>query len=190
MTELKVYKHPVEWVGFDGRKKKKDLTFMITKTSIIENFEDYQSFTDFKDQLFEMHESGTEFLNSKDALMLLDVGLLVIKLAYAEIDFENDIVDKTDVTVQRFQSSLAYEALMTQILDDPPVLLEIMNNIAELIPQDEETKKEISKLQQEYIERTKIQNGNNVGQTVVETDEEKRIRELKEELNVLQGGKQ
>lgn len=190
MQQLKTYKHNVEWVGFDGRKKAKGIDFIITKTSIVENYEHYERFENFRNELLETYKNLDNNLSSKDALALLDIGLLVIKLAYADIDFENDIVDKSEEAVKRFQSSLAYEALMTQILDDPPVLLEIMNRIGELIPADEATRTEIDRLRQEYIEKTTIQNGDKHGQdAVVETAEEKRIRQLREELQVLEGGK-
>lgn len=190
--ELKRYEHPVQYTGFNGKVKKRMLQFIITKTSIVENFEDFQSFENYKNKIDEMQSSGEEFLGSEDALMMLDIGLLVIKLAYAEVDFENDIVNKSEKTVERFQQSLAYEALMTQILDNPPLILDLIKEITNLIPQDAETQAKISELQAEYIQRTNGQNGNNRGQDtpVTLTPEEIRIANLEKELRVLKGGQQ
>ena len=67
-----------------------------------------------------------------------------------------------------------------------------MNGIIAVIPVDEDQRKELSELQKQYIEKTKVQNGDNSGQDVGVSlsPEEVEAQQLRARLAVLEGGNQ
>ena len=188
----KIYSKEVTFESLRGGEKTKTINFVMTKANIMDNREVFEEFKDYQTEIesYAKQHGESAFLAPEQALRILDLGLHVIKVAYADVDLDNDIVDKSEYTVNRFLNSLAYEALLTEISEKPEVLLEIMNGIVSIMPVTDEQRKTLSPLQQEYINKTKLQNGDNHGQESVKTltPEEVEILELRKKLEVLEGG--
>ena len=192
--ETKIYSREVTYTGLRGGEKTKVLNFVMTKANILENRAVFDEFKEYQGEIdaYAKKHGDEGNLSPEQALRILDLGLHVIKVAYAEVDLEDDVIDKSERTVNRFLNSLAYEALLTEISEKPEVLIEIMNGIIAVIPVDDEQRKELTELQQQYVNKTKIQNDNNLGQDVGVslTAEEAEANELRARLAVLEGGNQ
>ena len=192
--ETKIYSREVTYTGLRGGEKTKVLNFVMTKANILENRAVFDEFKEYQGEIdaYAKKHGDEGYLSPEQALRILDLGLHVIKVAYAEVDLEDDVIDKSEYVVNRFLNSLAYEALLTEISEKPEVLIEIMNGIIAVIPVDDEQRKELTELQQQYVNKTKIQNGDNSGQDVGITlsPEEVEANELRARLAVLEGENQ
>ena len=192
--ETKIYSREVTYTGLRGGEKTKVLNFVMTKANILENRAVFDEFKEYQGEINAYAKKhGTDgYLSPEQALRILELGLHVIKVAYAEVDLEDDVIDKSEYVVNRFLNSLAYETLLTEISEKPEVLIEIMNGITAVIPVDDEQRKELTELQQKYVNKTKIQNDNNLGQDVGVslTAEEAEANKLRARLAVLEGGNQ
>lgn len=192
--ETKIYSREVTYTGLRGGEKTKVLNFVMTKANILENRAVFDEFKEYQSEIdaYAKKHGKDGYLQPEQALRILELGLHVIKVAYAEVDLEEDVIDKSEYVVNRFLNSLAYEALLTEISEKPEVLIEIMNGIIAVIPVDEEQRQELSELQKQYIEKTKVQNGDNSGQDVGVslTAEEAEAQQLRARLAVLEGGNQ
>lgn len=182
---MEIYSKDVTYTSIKGVKKTKTLHFVMTKANILENRVMFESFKDFQKEAMLLQEQGVEFLNEEAAMRVLELGLEVIKVGYAEIDFEDDIIDKSKKVVNRFLNSLAYEALLNEITTNPQVLIDIMNGVSGTI--DKPAKQ--TELQKKYADRTTVQNDNNSGQTE-EAENQLKIHELRKQLELLEGGQQ
>ena len=172
------YTKTVKYQGFNNQMKERVLQFILTRKDALDNpelFEKYENQVLILQQI--ASQDGT--LTSQQALELIEIVLSMIKLSYAEIDLENDVIDKSEETKNRFINSLAYEALLSEITDRPEVALEIVEGIGTTLNLNETEKSKQEELREQFVERTTRQNDDKSGLTLVEAvaDHERRADE-------------
>lgn len=176
----------VSYKGLNGQQKSKDLNFIIQRSDVLRNEATFNEFEKVKDMLFGLDTKVA--LSQKDSMRLMRTVLDIIKLGYAEVDFDNDVIDKSEEVTKRFENSLAYEALLAEIVERPELAIELVEGIANSMNLSEKEQSHADKLKAEFISKTTRQNGNNLGQSVVDEPKSDEIIELEKRLAELKGG--
>ena len=181
---MNLYTKVVKFIGLNGKEKEKALHFQITRKMSLEHQDTFSGMESLALQLQTMDPNS--LLTAELGMRLLKESLVIIKTTYAEVDFDNDIIEQSPEATKRFENSLAYEALLKEFLDDPMTILDVVKEITKTAPLDEEQKTEVQKLQEQYISKTQVQNDNNHGQTnTVDLEKERKRIELQKQLDEL-----
>lgn len=182
-----MYTKTVKYKGLNGSMKEKVLHFVIQRSDVLNNEDSFNEFEKIKDMLMNLDPKSN--LDQKQSMQLMRTVLDIIKLGYAEVDFENDVVDKSDTVRQRFEQSLAYEALLQEIVERPELAIELVEGISGSITLSETEQTAADKLKAEFVTKTTRQNEDNQGQ-IDEKEEPKtaEIIELEKRLAELKGG--
>lgn len=128
-------KKTVNYKNFNGKERTKDLYFHLTQTELTEIALDLP---DNVKEIFADHPGEvTEEDNNRILRELGNKGIfeflkkLVLK-AYGIRDEDGEYFDKSDEITRKFQNSLAFDAVMTELTRDDAVALNFINS---LIPQ-------------------------------------------------------
>lgn len=129
-------KKTVNYVNFNGKERSKDLYFHLTKTELTEIA------LDLPDNVSEIFAENPGAVTDEETNRIMkelgNKGIfeflkkLVLK-AYGIRDDEGEYFDKSDEITRKFEHSLAFDAVMTELTRSDEEALKFINSI---IPQD------------------------------------------------------
>lgn len=167
-----LYTRTVHYKGLNGTDKSRVLNFILQRKDVLENMEVFDKSEEHMLNLQSAVQNSNGVITRDQSFELLQTIFKIIKISFAEVDYENDEIDKSENTVNRFLNSLAYEALIKEITDDPIIAFELIEGIGGTIDMNDAEKSKMDELRAKYISKTTRQNDDNPGLSLVEKVEE------------------
>lgn len=183
-----VYQHTINYTGLNGTPKTRVACFVINKQDALANMDLLRDYEGIMARITKDVDAGIE-VTEKDGISIMKALMNIIELGYAEVDFDNDIIDKSPEALHRFKMSVAWSQLFDDITEDQTIALDLVNGIASTINLSDEDQDKADKLKEEYARRITRQNDNKTGLAPVPASPVVNRREaLLAELALLEGG--
>ncbi len=176
---MKLYTYEQSYTGLDGASKKKTLVFALERIGLIELKQKYDVDGKFDEKIRQLEEKQDMFT----LLMMLKEILLT---SYCEVDYENDLVDRTPATMDKFHKSVALAQLVEDMVRVDGVMGTVIEGIYSTVDFSEEEAAAIEADQKDlkarYLSKvTKSQNESKKPDTA-------EVVELRKRLAAIEGG--
>lgn len=183
---MKIYKREINYTGLNGNKKSRTVDFVITQATLLNILGKVGVSTTHPEAI---EETIVTIIQNGDTLGLLNIIKELVVRSYAEIDYDEDVIDQSDAVQSKFENSLAFMALMDEFVKNPKSMEEFLTGLTDTIELTDEQKSEQDKLKERFIAKTKASIPNLEVVTNEPDTEADKIAELERQIELLKGGK-